>query len=202
MLDLYPVTPAGIADRWSIYRVPSIQVYAYIPLPEFATVADNHSFDVVSEINHAEMHNAVVQAQHEIAVRYDFKGTRASIEFNKKENTLTILADHKGQLETVLQILKERMAKRGVPVNALIRGKLEEASHDTVRETLSLHTGIDSDDARKIVKDIKQLKIKVQAQIMEDKVRVTGKKIDDLQAVIAHLKEHGPEYPLQFVNFT
>ena len=165
-------------------------------------MADNHAFDVVSEINHAEMHNAVVQAQHEIAVRYDFKGTKASIEFNKKDNTLTLLADHKGQLETVIQVLKEKMAKRGVPVNALIRGKIEEASHDSVRETLSLHSGIDTDDARKIVKDIKQLKVKVQAQIMDDKVRVTGKKLDELQAVIAHLKEHGPEYPLQFVNFT
>jgi uncharacterized protein YajQ (UPF0234 family) len=71
-----------------------------------------------------------------------------------------------------------------------------------VRETLSLHTGVATDDARKMVKEIKQLKIKVQAQIMDQKVRVTGKKIDDLQAVIAHLKAHGPEYPLQFVNFT
>ncbi|MGO9597148.1 MAG: YajQ family cyclic di-GMP-binding protein [Isosphaeraceae bacterium] len=164
-------------------------------------MADNHAFDIVSEINQAEMHNAVVQAQHEITVRYDFKGTKAAIDYNKKENTLTLLADHKGQLETVIQVLKERMAKRGVPVNALIRGKLEEASHDTVRETLKLHTGIDTDDARKIVKDIKQLKVKVQAQIMDDKVRVTGKKIDDLQAVIAHLKENGPDYPLQFINF-
>ncbi len=153
-------------------------------------MADNHSFDVVSEINHAEMHNAVVQAQHEIAVRYDFKGTRASIEFNKKENKLTILADHKGQLDTVIQVIKEKMARRGVPVGALRRGKIEEASHDTVRETLTLHTGIETDDARKMVKEIKQLKIKVQAQIMDDKVRVTGKKLDDLQAVIAHLKAH------------
>ena len=165
-------------------------------------MAENHAFDVVSEINHAEMHNAVVQAQHELAVRFDFKGTHASIEFNKKENTLTILADHKGQLETVLQMVKEKMARRGVPVGALRRGKIEDASHDTVREVVSLHTGIETDDARKMVKDIKQLKVRVQAQIMDDKVRVTGKKLDDLQAVIAHLKAHGPEYPLQFVNFT
>jgi uncharacterized protein YajQ (UPF0234 family) len=164
-------------------------------------MADNHSFDVVSEINHSEMHNAVVQAQHELAVRFDFKGTRASIEFNKKENTLTLLANHKGQLETVFQMVKEKMARRGVPVGALRRGKIEDASHDTVREVLSLHTGIDTDDARKMVKDIKQLKLKVQAQIMDEKIRVTGKKIDDLQTVIAHLKEHGPEYPLQFINF-
>jgi len=165
-------------------------------------LADNHSFDIVSEVNHAEMHNAVVQAQHEVAVRYDFKGTKASIEFNKKENTITLLADHKGQLETVLQMLKEKMAKRGVPVNSLIRGKLEEASHDSVRESLKLHTGVASDDARKIVKDIKQLKVKVQAQIMDDKVRVTGKKLDELQSVMAFLKENGPKYPLQFVNLT
>ena len=141
-------------------------------------MADNHAFDVVSEINQVEMHNAVDQAQRELAVRFDFKGTRASIDFSKKDNTLTILADHKGQLETVIQVLKEKMAKRGVPVNALKRGKLEEASHDTVRETLSLHIGIESDDAKKMVKQIKQLGLKVQAQIMDNKVRVTGKKLD------------------------
>jgi len=165
-------------------------------------VPDNHSFDIVSEINHAEMHNAVVQAQHEIVVRYDFKGTRASLDFNKKDNTLTLLADHKGQLEAVLQVLKEKMARRGVPVNAIKRGKLEEASHDSVREVLSLHVGIDSDSARKIVKDIKNLGRKVQSQIMDNKIRVTGKKLDDLQAVIAYLKEHGPEFPVQFTNYT
>ena len=165
-------------------------------------MADNHSFDVVSEINHAEMHNAVVQAQHEIAVRYDFKGTRAAIEFNKKDNALTLTADHKGQLDAVVQVLKEKMARRGVAVNAIKRGKLEEATHDSVRETMTLHVGIDKDSARELVKTIKGLGLKVQAQIMDEKLRVTGKKLDELQAVIAHLKEHGPEFPLQFNNFT
>ncbi len=165
-------------------------------------MADNHAFDIVSEINTAEMHNAVVQAQHEIAVRYDFKGTRASIEYNKKDNALTLMADHKGQLDTVIQMLKEKMAKRGVAVNALKRGKMEEATHDSVRETITLHIGIESDDAKKMVKHIKGLGIKVQAQIMDNKVRVTGKKIDELQAVIADLKENSPEYPIQFVNFS
>ncbi len=165
-------------------------------------MADNHAFDIVSEINTVEMHNAVDQAQREIAVRYDFKGTRAAIEYNKKENNLTLFADHKAQLDTVLQMLKEKMAKRGVPVNALKRGKMEEATHDSVREVVTLHIGIESDDARKIVKQIKQLGVKVQSQIMDNKVRVTGKKIDELQSVIAYLKENGPEYPLQFVNFT
>ena len=165
-------------------------------------MADNHSFDIVSEINHAELHNAVVQAQHEIAVRYDFKGTRAKLEHNKKDDSLTLEADHKGQLETVLQILKEKMSKRGVAVNAIKRGKLEEATHDSVRETVTLHVGIETDDAKKIVKQIKQMGSKVQAQIMDKKVRVTGKKLDELQAVIAYLKENGPEFPLQFNNFT
>ncbi len=165
-------------------------------------MADNHSFDVVSEINQVEMHNAITQAQHELAVRYDFKGSRASIEFNKKDNELTILADHKGQLETVLQILKEKMARRGVAVNAIKRGKIEDATHDTVREKMSLHSGIEVNDAKKLVKEIKQLKLKVQAQIMDEKIRVTGKKLDELQAVIAYLKANGPEYPLQFVNLT
>ena len=98
-------------------------------------MADNHAFDVVSEINQVEMHNAVDQAQRELAVRFDFKGTHASIEFNKKDNTLTLLADHKAQLDTVIQVLKEKMARRKVPVNALKRGKMEEASHDSVHDT-------------------------------------------------------------------
>ena len=165
-------------------------------------MADNHAFDIVSEINEAEMHNAVVQAQHEIAVRYDFKGTRAAIEYNKKENQLTLHADHKGQLDIVIQMLKEKMAKRGVSVKALKRGKMEEATHDSVREVISLHMGIETDDAKKLVKQIKQTGLKVQAQIMDKKVRVTGKKLDELQAVIALLKDNGPEFPLQFNNFT
>ncbi len=165
-------------------------------------MSDNHSFDVVSEVNTAEMHNAVVQAQHEIAVRYDFKGTRASIEYDKKDQKVTMLADHKAQLDTVVQMLKEKMAKRGIAVTALKRGKLEEASHDSVREIATLHVGIEPDDARELVKSIKQLKLKVQAQIMDNKLRVTGKKLDELQQVIAYLKKNGPEYPLQFVNLT
>ena len=162
---------------------------------------DNHSFDIVSEINHAELHNAVVQAQHELAVRYDFKGTKAALTHDKKENTLTLLADHKGQLEQVLQMIKEKMAKRGVPVGAIKRGKMEEASHDSVRETIAFHSGINTDDARKMVKQIKGLGVKVQAQIMDEKIRVTGKKKDDLQAVIAFFREHGPGFPVQFTNF-
>lgn len=163
---------------------------------------DNRSFDIVSEVNHVEMHNAITQAQHEIAVRYDFKGTHASLDFDKKANSITILADHKGQLEQVIMVLKEKMAKRGVKPNVLKRGKIEEASHDTVRETLSLHEGIDTDTAKKMIKEIKALGLKVQAQIMDNKLRVIGKKKDELQAVQNHFREHGPEFPLQFTNYT
>jgi cyclic-di-GMP-binding protein len=165
-------------------------------------MADSHSFDIVSEVNAPEMHNAVVQAQHEIAVRYDFKGSKVSIEFDKKENKLTLMADHKGQLEAVVQVLKEKMARRGVPTGALERGKLEEASHNSVREVAKLRTGIDTDTARQMVKQIKGLGLKVQAQIMDEKLRVTGKKIDDLQTVIKYFKENGPSFPLQFVNLS
>src|SRR3954454_18402008 len=105
-------------------------LYVFLVRGESQAMADNHYFDMVSEVNVAEMHNAVVQAQHEIAVRYDFKGTHASLEYDKKEQKLTILADNKGQLAAVVQVLKERMAKRGIAVPALKRGKLEEASHD------------------------------------------------------------------------
>ena len=164
-------------------------------------MADNHSFDVVSEVSDVEIHNAVTQAQHEITVRYDFKGTRAAIEYNKKEQSLTLLADHKGQLETIVMVLKEKLQKRGVDHRCLKRGKLEEATHDTVREVVTFHKGIAMDDARKIVKDIKGLGLKVQSQIMDDKVRVIGKKKDELQLVINYLKQNGPSYPLQFVNF-
>ena len=130
------------------------------------------------------------------------EGTKAAIEYDKKENKLTLHADNKGQLDTVIQMLKEKMAKRGISVKAIKRGKMEEATHESVREVITLHVGIETDDAKKIVKQIKGMGIKVQSQIMDSKVRVTGKKLDELQSVIAFLKENGPEYPLQFVNFT
>ena len=167
-------------------------------------MADNHSFDIVSEVNTAEMHNAVVQAQHEIAVRYDFKGTKAGIEYRQEgQQALTLTADNKGQIDTVIQMLKEKMAKRGVAVNALKRGKIEEATHDSVREAITLHVGIETDDAKKIVKQIKTHGAQSPVADHGQKVRVTGKKLDELQIVMTYqLKENGPEYPLQFNNFT
>jgi cyclic-di-GMP-binding protein len=159
------------------------------------------SFDIVSEINLQEMDNAVNQAQKEIGTRYDFKGTSASIEFNRKDKELTLAADGEPQLESVRKVLVEKMVKRGVDPKALDPQKLEQATHKTVRQKLKLKSGIDKDTARSIQKSIKELKLKVNASIQGEALRVSGGKKDDLQAVIAHLKANPPGIPIQFNNY-
>ena len=160
------------------------------------------SFDIVSEINLQEMDNAVNQAIKEVTTRYDFKGTSASIsELNRKEKELTLTADGDHQLEAVKRVLIEKMIKRGVDPKALDYQKLEQATHNTVRQKVKLKSGIDKDTARKIQKVIKDLKLKVNASIQGEALRVSGSKKDDLQAVIAHLKANPPGIPLQFNNF-
>lgn len=160
------------------------------------------SFDIVSEIDLQEMDNAVVQAQKEIGTRYDFKGTSASVgDLDRKLKQLTLTANDEKQLETVKSVLMQKMIKRGVDPKALDGQKLEHATHNTVRQVFKLHSGIDKEKAKEIVKTIKDLKLKVQASIQGDAIRVTGPKKDDLQAVIAHLRANPPEIPLQFNNF-
>jgi cyclic-di-GMP-binding protein len=160
------------------------------------------SFDIVSEINLQEMDNAVNQAMKEIGTRYDFKGTAASIsELNRKDKELTLTADGDHQLETVKRVLVEKMVKRGVDPKCLDYQKLEQATHKTVRQKVKLKSGIDKDTAKTIQKGIKDLKLKVNASIQGDALRVSGSKKDDLQAVIAHLKANPPGIPLQFNNF-
>ncbi|HET6249472.1 MAG TPA: YajQ family cyclic di-GMP-binding protein [Tepidisphaeraceae bacterium] len=160
------------------------------------------SFDIVSEINLQEMDNAVTQAIKEVITRYDFKGTAASIsELNKKDKELTITADAEPQLEVVRKVLVEKMVKRGVDPKSLDAQKVEHATHKTVRQKLKLKSGIDKETAKLIQKSIKDLKLKVQASIQGENLRVSGAKRDDLQAVIAHLKAHPPEIPIQFTNF-
>jgi hypothetical protein len=160
------------------------------------------SFDIVSEINLQEMDNAVGQAMKEVVTRYDFKGTAASIsELNKKDKELTLTADAESQLEVVRKVLVEKMVKRGVDPKALDPQKVEHATHNTVRQKMKLKSGIDKDTAKAIQKSIKDLKLKVQASIQGDALRVSGAKRDDLQAVIAHLKAHPPEIPVQFTNY-
>jgi len=160
------------------------------------------SFDIVSEINLQEMDNAVGQAIKEVITRYDFKGTAASIsELNKKDKELTITADAEPQLEVVRKVLVEKMVKRGVDPKALDPQTVEHATHKTVRQKLKLKSGIDKDTAKAIQKTIKELKLKVNASIQGESLRVSSAKKDDLQAVIAHLKAHPPGIPVQFTNY-
>ena len=162
----------------------------------------DNSFDIVSEIDLQEMDNAVSQAIKEVTTRYDFKGTAASIsELNRKDKELTLTADAEPQLDAVKRVLVEKMIKRGVDPKALDYQKLEHATHNTVRQKVKLKSGIDKDTAKQIQKSIKDLKLKVNASIQGDALRVTGAKRDDLQAVIAHLKANPLEVPLQFNNF-
>jgi len=165
-------------------------------------MAQDASFDIVSEINLQEMDNAVGQAVKEITTRFDFKGSAASIsELNRKEKELTLTADTDTQLTTVKNVLIGKMIKRGVDPKCLDEQKLEQATHNTVRQKVKLKSGIDKDTAKLIQKTIKDLKLKVNASIQGDAIRVSGAKRDDLQAVIAHMKANPPEIPIQFTNY-
>lgn len=164
-------------------------------------MAADHSFDIVSEINLQEMDNAVNQAIKEISTRYDFKGTAASLEFNRGDKELTMTGDAEPQLEAVRKVLVERMVKRGIDPRVLDPQKVEHATHKTVRQKVKLKSGIDRDTAKEIQKAIKDLRFKVQATIQGEALRVTGSKKDELQAVIAHLRANPPSVPLQFNNF-
>jgi uncharacterized protein YajQ (UPF0234 family) len=159
------------------------------------------SFDIVSEIDLQEMDNAINQASKEITTRYDFKGTSASVAFDRKLKELTLTADGEPQLETVRKVVVEKMIKRGVDPQALDGQKIEQATHKTVRQKFLLKSGIDKDNAKKIQKLIKELKLKVYASIQGDALRVSGSKRDDLQAVIAAVRGADIGIPLQFNNY-
>lgn len=158
------------------------------------------SFDVVSEINMHEAANAVDQASREIGTRFDFKGVDASFELKEKEGEIVLSSESEFQIEQMLDILKNKMIKRNLDIAALKPGEVEQSGQKaTLKATLV--QGIDADTGRKIVKKVKDLKMKVQVAIQGDKLRVTGKKRDDLQAVIAVLKDEDWGQPLQFNNF-
>jgi uncharacterized protein YajQ (UPF0234 family) len=159
------------------------------------------SFDIVSELNVQEMDNAVNQAIKEITTRYDFKGTAASVAFDRKAKELTLTADAEQQLEAVRKVIVEKMVKRGVDPKAMDPQKVEQATHKTVRQVVKLKSGIDKDTAKKIQKAIKDLRLKVNASIQGEALRVSGSKKDDLQAVMAHLRANPVGIPLQFNNF-
>lgn len=159
------------------------------------------SFDIVSELNLQEMDNAITQAQKEIGTRYDFKGTAAAVEFNRKDKELTLTADAEPQLASVRSVVIQRMIKRGVSPKCMDPQKVEQATHKTVRQKVKLKEGIDKDTAKEIQKQIRELKLKVQASIQGDALRVSGAKKDDLQAVMAHVRANPPAIPIQFNNY-
>jgi len=157
------------------------------------------SFDVVSEANAVEVKNAVDQANKEISTRFDFKGTDARIE--QKERELTAFADSDFQLSQVRDVLTGKLTKRNVDIRFLDLGKIEKIGGDKVKQVLRIKNGIESDAAKKIVRIIKDSKMKVQASIQGDAVRIAGAKRDDLQAAIALLRKEVTDLPLEFNNF-
>ncbi|NOY79152.1 MAG: YajQ family cyclic di-GMP-binding protein [Calditrichaeota bacterium] len=157
------------------------------------------SFDIVSKVDMMEVKNAINQAMHEIRNRFDFKKSKSDISLGDDE--ITLISDDEYKLKNVIDILETRLVKRNVPLKALDYGKIEEASGGTVRQVVKIKQGISKEDAKKINKLIKDMRLKVQSQVMEDHVRVTGKKRDDLQQVIQMLKEKNLDFPVQFINF-
>lgn len=157
------------------------------------------SFDIVSEVDKVELKNAVDQANKEIGTRFDFKGSDARIE--QADTQLTLFADDEFKLAQVYDVLIAKMAKRSVDVRSLKKGNLEKVGGDKVKQGITVRTGVDQELGRKIVKLIKDAKMKVQAGIHGDAVRVTGAKKDQLQEAIALVKKSITDFPLQYQNF-
>ncbi|MBI4844075.1 MAG: YajQ family cyclic di-GMP-binding protein [Nitrospirae bacterium] len=164
-------------------------------------MASEHSFDIVSKVNLQEVLNAVDQSMKEIHQRFDFKGSKSSIELDQKENKITAVSDDEYKLKSVLDILQGKIVKRKVSLKSLTYEKVEPAAAGTVRQVIKLQQGVPTEKAKEIVRIIKNTKIKVQAEIQADQVRVKGKNIDDLQAIIALFKEMDLGIHMEFVNF-
>ena len=163
-------------------------------------MASDNSFDVVSKVDLQEVKNAIDQAAKEVHTRFDLKDTKSTIELEGEE-TIQLASASEYSLNAVKEILSQRMVKRGISLKNLEFEKLEPASNSSVRQTIKLKQGVNSDSAKKIVAAIKDSKLKVQAQIQGEKVRVSGKKRDDLQEAIAFLRKAELGIPLQFNNF-
>ena len=163
-------------------------------------MAEIHSFDIVCKVEMHEVNNAIDQAKKQLAARYDFKGSKSSITLNS-DNSITLIADDDYKLTSLTDILKEKIAKRNVPLKSLNFGKVEQAVGSTVRQVITFQSGIPMEKAKEVVKFIKGLKLKVQAQIQEDKVRVSGQKIDDLQMVMKGIKDQNYDFAMQYVNY-
>lgn len=159
------------------------------------------SFDIVSQIDLQEVDNAVNQAIKELSNRYDFKGSKSSIEFLKTEKKIKIVADDDLKLRNLHDILKTRFAARKLPVKSMKFEDPEKAFEGTLRQEVTLLQGIAPEKAKEIVRLIKDSKIKAQAAIQGEEIRVTSKSKDDLQAVIALLRANPPDFPIQFTNY-
>lgn len=162
-------------------------------------MAQEFSFDVVSKTEMQEVSNAVQQAQKELAQRFDFKGSKSEISHTSEE--LTLVSDDESKLRQLKDIVEGKLVKRHVSLKALDYGKIEAAALGTVRQKAKIVQGIESEKAKAIVKAIKDAKLKVQASIQGDQVRVTGRSKDDLQRAITLIKEHDFGIPLQFTNY-
>ncbi|OGW40805.1 MAG: YajQ family cyclic di-GMP-binding protein, partial [Nitrospirae bacterium RBG_13_39_12] len=145
-------------------------------------MSDEHSFDIASKIEMQEVSNAVQQALKELHQRFDFKGSKSSIELEKDTASITLISDDEYKLKSLMEILKSKLVKRNVPLKSLNYGKIEQASGSTVRQVVILQQGISTERAKDIVKLIKDTKLKVHSEIQKDQIRVKAKKIDDLQA--------------------
>ncbi len=159
------------------------------------------SMDIVSEIDLSEVKNAVNQSMQEIHQRFDFKNSKSEITLEEKENTITIISDDDYKLKSVIDILQGKLIKRKIPIKGLSYGAVEPATGGTVRQVVSIQQGIPQDKGKEIVKFIKGLGLKVQAQIMDDQLRVSGKKKDDLQTVMGELKEKDFGIAMSFTNY-
>ena len=165
-------------------------------------MADACSFDITSTIDLQEVDNALNQARKEVAQRYDFKGSKASIDFDTKESKLTLVADDAFKLNALWEIVQTRLVRRNVPVKNLTRGEITPAANSTVRQEIALQQGIPSEAARNIVKFLKDRKLKrVQASIQGDQLRVTSSSKDELQEVMRLLREQEFGVALQFGNY-
>jgi uncharacterized protein YajQ (UPF0234 family) len=159
------------------------------------------SFDIVSEVNHVEIRNAVDQCNKEISNRFDFKGSDARVEIDEKEKTLVVFADDEFKLRQVRDVMTGKLAKRGVDIRALETGKREPVSGNKLKETIKVREGLEQERAKALVKLIKDSKAKVQASIQGDLLRVSSAKKDTLQDTIALVRKSVTDIPLQFKNF-
>jgi uncharacterized protein YajQ (UPF0234 family) len=187
-----------IRPQWLVVFFHTPPPTPHTPTPG-GPLAQEFSFDVVSKTEMQEVSNAVQQAQKELAQRFDFKGSKSSIELAAEE--IVLASDDEGKLRSVKDILESKLVKRGVSLKAMDYGVLEQAMGGTVRQRAKIVQGIEIEKAKAIVKAIKEAKLKVQASIQSDQVRVTGRTKDDLQKAIALVKGKDFGIPLQFTNY-